>query len=212
MFFFLIQPRPPSSPRPDTPFPYTTLCRSSAAHAHSFGRIYNLPVPFWMYAYGATAALLLSFLVFGYFVSAGHAQTDRPPRDVTSRLRPLRRVIPVLQGLSVFVLLLCIVTGLFGSRDPYRNINMTCFWVLFLLGFSYLSALLGDLYALLNPLQLIARGIGRVWPAYARGRLRYPAKLAYWPALGFYMMLIWVELFAHTTDRKSTRTKSRHEG
>src|SRR3546814_17984294 len=100
-----------------------------------------------MYAYGATAALLLSFLVFGYFVSAGHAQTDRPPRDVTSRLRPLRRVIPVLQGLSVFVLLLCIVTGLFGSRDPYRNINMTCFWVLFLLGFSYLSALLGDLYA-----------------------------------------------------------------
>src|SRR3546814_1926697 len=89
-----------------------------------------------MYAYGATAALLLSFLVFGYFVSAGHAQTDRPPRDVTSRLRPLRRVIPVLQGLSVFVLLLCIVTGLFGSRDPYRNINMTCFWVLFLLGFS----------------------------------------------------------------------------
>src|SRR3546814_2863818 len=74
-----------------------------------------------MYAYGATAALLLSFLVFGYFVSAGHAQTDRPPRDVTSRLRPLRRVIPVLQGLSVFVLLLCIVTGLFGSRDPYRR-------------------------------------------------------------------------------------------
>src|SRR3546814_2403415 len=70
----------------------------SAAHAHSFGRIYNLPVPFWMYAYGATAALLLSFLVFGYFVSAGHAQTDRPPRDVTrseehtSELQSLMRI------------------------------------------------------------------------------------------------------------------------
>src|SRR3546814_18055406 len=60
----------------------------SAAHAHSFGRIYNLPVPFWMYAYGATAALMLSFLVFGYFVSAGHAQHERPQRDVTPRLRP----------------------------------------------------------------------------------------------------------------------------
>ena len=37
--------------------------------AHSFGRLYNLPVPFWMYAYGAAAALLLSFLVVGYFVA-----------------------------------------------------------------------------------------------------------------------------------------------
>ena len=30
----------------------------STAAAHSFGRMYNLPVPFWMYAYGAAAALL----------------------------------------------------------------------------------------------------------------------------------------------------------
>lgn len=171
----------------------------ATAQAHSFGRIYNLPVPFWMYAYGATGALLLSFLVFGYFVSAGHAQSGKPPREISDRLRPLRRALPVLQGLSVFVLLLCIVTGLFGSRDPYRNINMTCFWVLFLLGFGYLSALLGDLYALLNPLQQIARGIARIWPSYARGRIRYSALLAYWPALAFYMTLIWFELFAHTT-------------
>lgn len=169
------------------------------AQAHSFGRIYNLPVPFWMYAYGATSALLLSFLVFGYFISAGHAQNDQPPRDVSARLRPLRRLVLVLQGVSVFALLLCIVTGLFGSRDPYRNINMTCFWVLFLLGFSYLSAVIGDLYAWLNPLRLITRGIERLRPSYAKGRFHYPARLAYWPALGFYMALIWVELFAHTT-------------
>src|SRR3546814_14659246 len=64
----------------------------SAAHAHSFGRIYNLPVPFWLYAYGAPAALLLSFLVFGYFVSAGHAPADQPPRATPPPLRPLRRV------------------------------------------------------------------------------------------------------------------------
>src|SRR3546814_6091701 len=29
-FFFLIQRRPPSSTRPDTLFPYTTLCRSAS--------------------------------------------------------------------------------------------------------------------------------------------------------------------------------------
>src|SRR5439155_13787314 len=34
---------------------------SGAAWSHSFGTVYNLPVPFWMYAYGATATLVVSF-------------------------------------------------------------------------------------------------------------------------------------------------------
>ena len=36
---------------------------SLRAGAHSFGTVYNLPVPFWMYAYGATAALIVSFAI-----------------------------------------------------------------------------------------------------------------------------------------------------
>ena len=35
----------------------------TAAGAHSFGRTYNLPVPFWLYGFGAAAALVLSFLI-----------------------------------------------------------------------------------------------------------------------------------------------------
>jgi len=40
---------------------------SATAGAHSFGTVYNLPVPFWMYAYGATAALVVSFADVAYF-------------------------------------------------------------------------------------------------------------------------------------------------
>jgi hypothetical protein len=36
------------------------------ALAHGLGRPYNLPVPFWLYAWGAAAALLVSFVVAGY--------------------------------------------------------------------------------------------------------------------------------------------------
>ncbi|HSW11522.1 MAG TPA: hypothetical protein VLI06_01710 [Solimonas sp.] len=170
-----------------------------AAQAHSFGRLYNLPVPLWLYLYGAAAALLLSFLVAGYFVTVSGARQERPPRDISDSLlmRGLRRALPLLQLLSLLCLLLCLATGFFGSRDPYRNFSMTFFWVVFILGFSYLCALAGDLYALLNPWQLIARGVDRLFPGYARGRLRYPAVLAYWPALAFYMGFIWIELFAH---------------
>jgi len=185
------------------------LLLPGAAQAHSFGKLYNLPVPFWMYVYGAAAALLLSFLVVGFFVSAHRGSQHRRSHDLTraSWIRVLRnlRVMPALRGLSVFILLLCIATGFFGNGDPYRNFSMTFFWVIFVLGFSYLSALFGDLYAAINPWQVIADALGRVFKHYTQGRWRYPVALAYWPALAIYMGFIWIELFMF--NRPSTLAK-----
>src|ERR1700730_5402478 len=48
---------------------------SDATWAHSFVTVYNLPVPFWMYAYGATAALVVSFVLVAYFAGAPAAIT-----------------------------------------------------------------------------------------------------------------------------------------
>ena len=178
------------------------LTLASPAAAHSFGRIYTLPVPFWMYAWGGAAALLLSFLVVGWFATAPAGAKPVRSLDLTdSRLmRGVRRLhLPtLLRGLALIALLLCVLTGYFGTRDPYRNFNMTFFWVVFVLGFAYLTALIGNLYVLLNPWRVLADLIGRVWRGYTKGRLRYPRGLAYWPALVLYLLFIWVELFAHT--------------
>jgi hypothetical protein len=177
------------------------LVAPGAVLAHSFGRSYNLPVPFWLYAWGATAALVLSFLVAGYFLRT--ADTVRMPwlRDLSDSglARGLRRLLPLLQALSVGGLLLCILAGFAGSNSPYGNFNMTFFWIVFLLGFAYLTALVGDLYAALNPWKVLANGLGRLFPGYARGWLRYPERLGYWPALTFYMVFIWIELFGRNT-------------
>src|ERR1041385_7401612 len=43
------------------------------AEAHSFGRVYTLPVPFQLYAYGAAAARVLSFALVAYFATAHFA-------------------------------------------------------------------------------------------------------------------------------------------
>src|SRR6266581_245640 len=80
-------------------------CRGAAAH--SMGVIYNLPIPFWMYAFAASAALALSFLVVGFFVSVQNAQRNfrslefPVPRAVSSGA-----VLAALRVLSVFLLLL----------------------------------------------------------------------------------------------------------
>jgi len=107
------------------------------------------------------------------------------------------RLLAALKVLAVCGLLLTLATGFFGNRDPYRNFSMTFFWVVFVLAFAYLTALIGDLYAQINPWATIAQWLDRAIPGFAQGRLRYPERLGYWPALALYMAFIWIELFAH---------------
>ncbi len=169
------------------------LAAPFAAGAHGFGRLYNLPVPFWLYAWAAAAALLLSFLLVGLFARADGDSRVSAARDIGNAawVRGLRRLQPLLRVLGVFLLLLCIATALAGNRDPYRNFSMTFFWVVFLLGFSYLTALLGNFYDALNPWRVLTAVLGR----HGQGRLRYPALLGDWPALALYLAFIWFELF-----------------
>lgn len=181
----------------------TTLLPAPAL-AHSFGRLYNLPVPLWLYLYGAAAALLLSFLVVAWFAASPQAHAEGAGIELGERVwvRALRksRLIALLRGASLLCLLLCIASGLFGSSNPYANFNMTAFWVGFVLGLTYLVALLGDVYAWINPWKTLADGLA--WLGRGRGPLlRYPERLGWWPALLLYVAFIWVELFGYVKPR-----------
>ncbi|HEX4895774.1 MAG TPA: hypothetical protein VFV11_05525 [Solimonas sp.] len=173
------------------------LALPGLAEAHGFGQLYNLPVPFWLYAWAATAALVLSFVVAAFFATRTAADTAPAPRDLPRLQAALRRLAPGLKLLSVGFLLLAIASGLLGSRDPYRNFSMTAFWVVFVLAFSYLTALVGNAYAVLNPWRVLADTLGRGWRGYTAGRWRYPARLGDWPALALYLAFIAYELFNH---------------
>lgn len=186
--------------------PAALLLLPAGGHAHSFGVVYTLPVPFWLYAWGATAALIASFLVVGYFVSHAGASpvpsAARKSLDI-SQSRPVHiarrlHLLTLAKALSVASLLLCIATGLWGTQRPYDNINMTLFWIVFVLGFSYLTALIGNLYDAINPWKVLTGAIGRSCKRYDKGLLRYPERLAYWPALLLYMGFIWIELLGNT--------------
>ncbi|MEL0028319.1 MAG: hypothetical protein VW625_06610, partial [Perlucidibaca sp.] len=66
------------------------LLASGGAQAHSFGKVYTLPVPFWLYAWAGMATLLLSFLITGWFLT--REQALRPARQYSLDLpaRPAR--------------------------------------------------------------------------------------------------------------------------
>jgi hypothetical protein len=63
-------------------FAGATVFLSGAAHAHGFGRLYNLPVPFWLYAWSAAAVLVVSFVLIGLFTAAPPAGAPAGARDL----------------------------------------------------------------------------------------------------------------------------------
>nr|MBV6628982.1 hypothetical protein [Oceanococcus sp. HetDA_MAG_MS8] len=171
---------------------------SHPAIAHGFGQIYTLPVPTWMYLYGAAAALLVSFVIFGFFVSATAPSAHAPPKqqpnsDYTHT--PSRAHNRLSAGIGLLLLSITVVTGFMGVSDPYRNLSMTLFWVIFALGYAYWVALFGNRYASWNPWRALCSCITAFAPQAFVGRYRYT--LGYWPALALYMGFIWLELLGH---------------
>lgn len=186
-----------------TPFPRLAAAAlvlvSGPCGAHSFGNTFSLPVPFWLYAWGAAAALVTSFLIFAYFMNL---ERVRPPdartHGAAREVRAWRLPALPLQLTGIAALGLCIITGLYGTPNPYANFSMTFFWIVFVLGFAYLTAVIGDVYAAVNPWRTLAAAIGRIVPRYPAGLIRYPSRLGYWPAVALYGTFVWIELFAGT--------------
>ena len=173
-----------------------------AACAHSFAPPYTLPVPFSLYAGGAAAALVLSFVVVGVFVGVPSLGAASAASAVVAGAVPRAgRLLRAARVLSLMLLALCIACGLLGSANPYANFNMTFFWIVFVLGVPYLVAIVGDFYAAVNPWRVLIGAIESLRQNAFAGRVSYSVRLGYWPALLLYMAFIWLELFARMQPR-----------
>lgn len=163
--------------------------------AHSFGKLYSLPVPFWMYLYGAAAALFASFLVIGYLYDTASSR-DINKEIIKPRMEIRIVSIIILKLASVAVFLIILLSGLIGENSSYANINMVLFWIYVMLGVTYLSALFGDFARFINPWKSSTNLFGIIkW----EGFVNYPKILGYYPALVLYFGLIWFELVGGAT-------------
>jgi hypothetical protein len=160
---------------------------------------YNLPVPFWIYLYACAATLIVSFAIVGALLGAVDTGAAGRGRDILPEdprwQAAWKWVVRLLRACAVATLLLTITAGLVGTPNPVANINMTLFWVVFLLGFTYFTAIAGNIYALINPWRTLVEWTERLGFDLSKSRLGYPSGLGYLPAVAFYMALIWIELF-----------------
>lgn len=172
------------------------LAAPALAWAHAFGEPVQLPMPYGLYIAGSVAALVLSFVLLALGGKIAHRLNAH--RQLPFPAWPAKWIDTARAAGSLFwlsALTFCIVTGLFGSNDSHRNINMTLFWIVFALGGAYSSMLIGNWYQHQHPWRFL---LPRHWP----GVLKYPGWLGHWPALLQLGGLVGIELFFHSTPRK----------
>jgi hypothetical protein len=168
-------------------------------YAHALVARQDLPIPAWLFAWGASIVLIVSFFAL--------AVSWRSPRFEEERWRPLApRLSRALLGLpaqivcgliGVLLLGVAIYAGLRGTEAPDRNLALTFVFVTCWLGFPLLSVFLGDIFRPFNPWRAVGRAVGGVFAAIAGERaahLAYPERLGRWPAAVGLLAFVWLEV------------------
>ena len=163
-------------------------------YLHGFGQRYDLPGPLYLYLFAAGGVVVLSFVMVVLFAgdSLGEEAVEYPRWRAAWLDGLFTARWPWIAGgaLGVLGLLAIILTGLFGSQNPFYNPAEYLLWVYFWAALVILGGLVGNLWSVLNP-----------WPALAR-LLHLPeerkpdplAALGYWPAVGTYLVFAVLEL------------------
>jgi hypothetical protein len=156
--------------------------------AHGIGGVRDLPVPTWLFSWGAVIVLVLSFLLLGTLWRRSQLEPRAEGRPLPERLERFLRSTAlriVLGAVSAGLLVLVFLTALLGEPSSAENLAPTFVYVIFWLGLVPLQVLLGNVWPALNPWLAIAnavawlwRSLGRTWSPIAA----YPERLGVYPA------------------------------
>jgi hypothetical protein len=168
------------------------LAGATPASAHGLGARTDLPLPVWMFTYGAAAALLISFAGLAVFWRSARLEQGIAGRVVLEP-GPLSRALGMagrVLGLALY--LMVVVASVVGDNETVKNIAPVFVYVVFWVGMTLICALVGDLWRVMNPFDTLAALIER-----ARGgshRTPAPYRWGHWPAVAALGGFVWLEL------------------
>jgi hypothetical protein len=163
------------------------------AAAHGLVGRADLPIPSWLFGWGASIVLVVSFVAL--------ATLWPEPRLEKARERRLFRVPawvdPLCGAIGVALFVLVVYAGLGGTKESIRNLAPNFVYVHFWVGLVVGSVLFGDVFRAFNPWRATGRAAG--WVAARAGvssrvRRPYPERLGRWPAVVTILGFAWLEL------------------
>ena len=163
-----------------------------AALAHGLVGREDLPIPKWLFGWGATVVLVVSFVGLAVLWPKPRLEQSTERRAVS-----VPRILdPICGALGVAIFGIVVYAGFAGTQTAATNIAPTFVFVFFWVGIPVLSLLFGDVFKAFNPWRAIARAVAavasRVRPLPAP--MPYPAALGRWPAAIGILAFAWFEL------------------
>ncbi len=184
-----------------------SLANPAFADAHGLIGRTDLPIPAWLFGWGASVVLVVSFVALGALWKRPLLQ-GAPTRPLPRRVgRALTSPVVELAcgAIGAALLALVVYAGFAGAVRVDENITPTFVYVVFWLGFVPLSVVFGDVFALFNPWRAVGRGVARIaGPLAIPPPLRYPSWLGRWPAAIGLLGFAWLELASTRGDRPAS--------
>jgi len=170
------------------------LVAAAPAWAHATERAFVLLLPTRYYIVGGVLAVAASFVLL-IFVPSKTTHRVADARTVLCTVPAISKT--ATSGISFTLLVLLLLSGVHGSRDPLANPLPLTVWTLWWVGLTLAHAVFGNLWALLNPwvapYRLLRRlGVGP-WSDY-------PRWLGYWPGTIGFLAFAWFELIDPAPD------------
>lgn len=186
-----------------------------AARAHGLVQRADLPIPEWLFAWGANGVLIVSFVALAVAWPTPRLEPVawRPLPEAIGRALTGRALGVIGRGVGVALLGIVVATGYLGSQEPTDNLAPTLVLIVFWVGLAFASVLAGDIFRTLNPWRGLGDAAGwvsaRRLGGQPRGRARrpYPERLGHWPAAVGLLGFTWVELaseWGEQPDRLAT--------
>lgn len=157
----------------------------AAAHAHGLVQRTNLPIPEWLFGWGAAIVLVVSFAALAVLWPRPRLQEPGwQSLGAPGRLLGGRPVEVVCALVGVAVLAVVIGAGYGGRGSALDNLAPTFILIDFWVGLVFASVLFGDLFRAFSP-----------WRAIRLPGIRpYPERWGRYPAAAALLVFTWIEL------------------
>ena len=168
--------------------------------AHGIGGVRDLPVPAWLFLWGAAVVLVVSFLALGVLWRRPQLERragGRPLPDSLQRVLGSTALRVLAGAVSAGLLLLVFLAALIGEPSSAENLAPTFVYVVFWLGLVVVQVVLGNVWPVLNPWLAWANAVAWLWGRFGRTwepPLSYPARLGVHPAAFLLLAFTALEL------------------
>lgn len=169
------------------------VASATPAGAHGLGGRLDLPVPIWLFVYGAAAVVVVSFVALGVLWKRPRLEDGGPGRPLPESLQRILRSRAAewsVRGASLAAFMVVLAAAAGGNDSVASNLAPVFVFIWFWVGLAFLHALFGNWWATLSPWDTMARflGIGD------RPLRPFPKPWGLWPATVLLLGFLWMEL------------------